>query len=253
MSLIWWIVSFSLLGGIFSLVGGIGLLMKKEWVKRHSCSLVSFGAGTLLTISFLDLFPEALEMAERLGLEWRNLFWWPFLAMVGFFFLERFVWFHFHYEPKVKPPTNLMLLIGDSLHNFIDGVVIAASFLVGIPMGIVTALAVLAHEIPQEIADFGIWLKSGVKPQKVLVINVLSSLMTVVGAVLAYSWSDFLGRFQPQLLAFTGGMFVYIATSDLIPELHHEKNRQTAWKQSLAFLGGIGIMYGLIQLTQGWG
>lgn len=252
MVLFWWILLFSLIGGVFSLAGGVILLMKRGWAKKHSCTLVGFAAGVLLSAAFLGLLPEALELAEKFDIDFQQLFWWPFLAMVIFFFLERSsVWWHHHHEAKIKPPINLLILIGDGVHNFIDGIVITASFLINIPTGIVTALAVATHEIPQEIADFGIFLKSGMKPKKVFWLNLLSALMTTVGAIAAYSLTDLIIPLQPQLLAFTGGMFIYIAASDLIPELHHEKSRTVAWKQAAAFLLGISLMYLLMQAAHG--
>jgi len=243
---------FSLFGGVFSLVGGVGLLLKKGLVKQYTCELVSFTAGVLLTTAFLGLLPESLELAERLGLEFDRLFWWPLLGMIGFFFLERsFFWFHHHHESEVKPPTNLLLFLGDSLHNFVDGILITSSFLVSIPVGIATALGVAAHEIPQEIADFGIFLKSGMKPAKVFWLNLLSALMTTAGAIAAWYGSSLIAPLQPQLIAFTAGMFIYIAASDLIPELHHKPERKMIWRTSIAFLAGILIMFWLIKITHG--
>jgi len=250
MSVFWWIVLFSLIGGVFSLVGGVALLMNKMWVKRHSCSLVAFAAGVLLAAAFLGLLPEAVELSEKTGMEIDKLFLWPFLAMIGFFFLERsFVWWHHHHEANMEASTNLLIFIGDSIHNFIDGIAITISFLISVPTGIVTAVAVAAHEIPQEIADFSIFLKSGMKPKKVFWVNLLSALMTVIGAVLTYCLSAKIIPLQPQLLAFAGGMFIYIAASDLIPELHHEKSRSVAMKQSIMFFLGILVMWGLMIVT----
>jgi len=250
MPLYLWIVIFSLIGGVFSLLGGVVLLFKENWVKKNTLIIISWSAGVLLAVSFLDLFPEALEMGAEHGLEPRSLFVWPFLAMVIFFTLERtLVWFHHHHDFHAERPTNLLLLLGDSLHNFIDGIVITAAFLVSVPTGIVTAIAVAAHEIPQEIADFGIFLKSGMKKGKVFVVNLLSALATLVGALVAMKYLAVVEAIQAQLLAFAAGMFVYIAASDLIPELHHEESTGFAFKQVIAFGLGIVVTYVLVSVT----
>lgn len=247
-----WIVLFSLIGGIFSLIGGVVLLVNEKWVKRNTLIVVSWAAGVLLSVSFLDLFPEAIELAQEMSLSAQTIFAWPFLAMVGFFFLERsFVWFHHHHDPHLPPPTTIMLFLGDSLHNFIDGIVITTTFLISIPTGIVAAIAVAAHEIPQEIADFGLFLKSGMAKKKVFALNFLSAFMTTVGALVALAFADSVQKIQPQLLAFAAGMFTYIAASDLIPELHHEHAGSSAIKQTVSFLLGIGVTYLLLQVTHG--
>ena len=250
MPLVLLILLFSLIGGVFSLIGGIVMLYNEKWVKRNTLTIVSWSAGVLLAVAFLDLFPEAIKLAEKFSVKPENVFLWPFLAMVGFFFLERsFVWFHHHHDPHLPPPTNLKLLIGDSVHNFIDGIVIATTFLISVPIGIATAIAVAAHEIPQEIADFGIFLKSGMPKGKVFLLNFASAMMTTVGAVVAILFAGKIEAVQPQLLAFAAGMFTYIATSDLIPELHHEYAGESVWKQSVSFVVGVGATYLLLQVT----
>ena len=141
------------------------------------------------------------------------------------------------------------MLIGDSVHNFIDGIVIATSFLISIPTGIITSMAVAAHEIPQEIADFGVLLQSGMKKNKVFLLNFGSALMTTVGALLTLAFSSWIEMRQPQLLAFTAGMFTYIASSDLIPELHHAQTKLIARKQLVSFVAGIVLTYFLISVS----
>lgn len=250
MSISIWIIIFSLLGGVASLAGGVLLASNEAWVKRNTLNIVSWAAGVMLAFSFLDLFPESVELAVEGGIDPESIFIWAFLAMVGFFLLERsFVWFHHHHEADMSPPAVPMLLIGDSLHNFIDGLVIAAAFLVSIPTGILTTIAVASHEIPQEIADFGIFLKSGMEKGRVIRLNLMSSLMTTVGALTALYFVDWVEASEAQLLAFTAGMFTYIASSDLIPELHHHKSRAVAVRQVGFFLGGIVVTYVLIRLT----
>lgn len=156
MSVLVYILLFTFLGSIVSLIGGIVLLAKEKLAIRISHFLSSFAAGALLATAFFDLLPEALEDAGEI-----NIFLWTLIGMLTFFLLERSIhWFHhhdIHPEEKAKP-VNILIILGDAVHNFIDGMVIAATFLVDIRLGIITALAVGAHEIPQEIGDFGILL-----------------------------------------------------------------------------------------------
>ena len=226
MSLVLWTLLFSIVGSVFSLVGGLLLLKNDHWIKQNTMTVVSWAAGVLLGVAFLDLLPEALEMGITANVEIHSLMMISLFAVVGFFIFERsFVWFHHHHDPDVQPPVSALLIFGDSVHNFIDGIVIGAAFLVSVPTGITTAIAISAHEIPQEIADFSILLKSGMAKIKVVIFNLLSALMTIIGAMLVLAYSELVNTITPHLLAFAGGMFVYIACSDLIPELHHVTQR----------------------------
>ncbi len=245
MSIFGYILFFTLVGSVFSLIGGALLLIKEKQTLKYSHFLAAFAAGTLLGTVFFDLFPEAFEEAERISQEFgfeTNIFLWTLIGILGFFLLERFIhWFHHHQheyaEEKVKPTVPLIIL-GDSVHNFIDGVVIAATFLVSIPLGIVTTLAVAAHEIPQEIGDFGILLHKGLRRKKVLLVNIFSALTAVLGALIAFWVGERIETSLPILLAITAGFFIYIAASDLIPEIHHENRKGFAViETSLMFLG----------------
>lgn len=243
-----YILIFSVIGGVLSLVGGLAMLVRQQWSRGAILVMVSFAAGVLLATSFADLLPEALELSRVGGGEPSDIFFWSLAAMAGFFLFERsFVWFHHHHTPHKGQPAPLvgMVWFGDTLHNAIDGLVITASFLVSVPLGITTSIAVGAHELPQEIADFSIYLARGVPRSTTVLLNVLSSLATVAAALGAYFFWDLFSSWQPQLLAFTAGMFIYIAGSDLIPELHGEYRRQRAWMQSIAFLMGIVLVIGL--------
>ena len=142
--MIWYILAFSILGGVFSLVGGVALLYKKQWSRASILVMVSFAAGVLLATSFTDLLPEAIELAENADLEPHEVLLWALVAMSGFFFFERsFAWFHHHHGPhKGQPdPVVSMVWVGDTLHNAIDGLAITASFLVSVPLGIATAIS----------------------------------------------------------------------------------------------------------------
>ena len=236
------IILFSFLGGVVSLIGGVVLLKKKRWSQEAMLVMISFAAGVLLSVSFSKLLPEAVEMADKAEIGATSLFGFTLAAMAGFFLFERsFVWFHHHHQPHQDQPKPVvtMVWLGDTLHNAIDGLVITAGFFVSVPVGITTALAVGAHELPQEIADFSLYLAKGVGKWRTLVLNVVSSLATVAAAAAAYFLWDKIAVWQPEMLAFTAGMFIYIAGSDLIPELHAEYRRTRALVQSAAFGGGI--------------
>lgn len=237
----------SLVISLASLVGGIMLLWKRLLSEGASTYLVSFAAGVMLAASFLDLLPEALE-----GAGGTNIFLPVFLGVVIFFFLERFVlWFHHHDSLHGTKPAPILVLIGDSIHNFIDGAAIAATFLTNPGLGVVTTLAIAAHEIPQEVADFSVLIHGGLSKVKALVFNLISSLTALIGAIGGYYFFEKIEGLLPALLAFTAGMFIYIACSDLIPELHKDFQKQKSWIQSVPFVAGILLLYILVKLLEG--
>lgn len=241
MSVLAYILIFTFLGSVFSLIGGIILLFREKLAIKISHFLFSFAAGTLLGVAFLDLIPEALEETGN-----GDVLFWVLVGVLAFFLLERFIhWFHHHheYEDKSRKHTVPLIVIGDSVHNFIDGVAIAAAFLVNIPLGVATALAVAAHEIPQEIGDFGILLHRGLAGKKVLLLNILSSLLALLGALLTFWAGATVEGLLPLFLATTAGFFIYIAASDLIPEIHHERRHGFALIETLLLLGGVLLIW----------
>ena len=233
-----------------SLVGAVTLYFRVDFLRKILLFLVSFSAGALLGDVFLHLLPEAVENASSvLGVS--------VLILAGitlFFVLEKFIhWFHRHEythwflpphedRTKIVHPMALTNLIGDGLHNLIDGMVIAGSFMISVPVGVATTLAVMFHEIPQEIGNFGVLIHSGLSRRRALWFNFLSALTAVFGAVavlLAGTRSETLITF---IVAVTIGGFVYIAGSDLIPELHKEQSMRNAAYQVLFFALGISVM-----------
>lgn len=247
--MLFYILFFTFLGSVLSLIGGIVLLFKEKIAVKISHFLFSFAAGTLLGVAFLDLIPEAIEAhSAGSGQEAGNgsILFWVLIGMLTFFLLERFIhWFHHHHEheEKDRKHTIPLILIGDSVHNFIDGVAIAAAFLVNIPLGIATAFAVAAHEIPQEIGDFGILLHRGMKARKVLLFNVLSSFTAILGALLTFFAGAMAAGLLPFFLALTAGFFIYIAASDLIPEIHNERRRGFALIETLLLFLGVLLIF----------
>lgn len=256
LSILGYIILFTLIGSVFSLVGGALLLFNEKKTLKYSHFLAAFAAGTLLGTVFFDLLPEALSSSEELSLG-IDIFLWTLAGILGFFLLERFIhWFHHHQheylDEKVKP-TIALIIAGDSVHNFIDGVVIAATFLVSIPLGIVTTLAVAAHEIPQEIGDFGILLHKGMKRKKIILVNIFSALTAIFGALLAYWLGERIEASLPILLSITAGFFIYIAASDLIPEIHHENRRGFAVIETALMFAGVATIWIFITLLNSLG
>lgn len=239
MTLFLLILFFSLVGGLFSLVGGLILLWKGEKIQEFFIHLLSFAAGAMLATAFLDLLPEAVET----GLAVEQVFLWTFGAFVVSFLGEGlFLRFHHHDDRNRLASAPWMLTISDSFHNFFDGVAIAAAFLVNVPLGIVTALAVAAHEIPQEMGDFSVMLGAGWKKSRVLAANVIASLLTVVGALLAFAFRGVVEEFAGFFLAITAGIFLYIGASNLIPELYHSTRRDKITHVITLFLLGIIVV-----------
>ena len=233
-----YIIIFSLISGVLSLVGGVMLLGRAEWVRKFSVHFISFAAGTLLATAFLDLLPEALEMSGRTNAVLAA----ALLGIVSFFAIEKLIYkFHGHYyedEGQHGHAAPTLLSIGDGIHNFADGVIVASAFLINIPLGVVAALAVAAHELPQEISDFSVMLHHGWSRAKVFWSNFGISLTNVIGAVAAYAARDALAGKLPFVIAFAAGIFIYIAGTDLFPEITPERSRdKISHILGLVFLG----------------
>jgi len=250
MSILAQILIFTFLGSVISLIGGFILLIKSEWALKFSGFIAAFAAGTLLGTAFLDLLPEALE----LGQEPKTILSWALVGILIFFFLERAVhWFHHHqheHSEELSKPIGPLIIFGDTIHNFIDGVAIAVTFMIDPTLGVITTLAIGAHEIPQEIGDFGLLLKLGYSRKKVIIYNVLSACAALVGAVLTYAIGPQINAALPALLAITAGFFIYIATSDLIPEIHAWHKKKTATIESLLLIVGIATIGLLVHLLE---
>lgn len=244
MSTLAYILLFTFIGSIGALIGGFILLSYEKIALKISHFLASFAAGVLLGAAFFDLLPEAVHEGEKTNVD---IFPWALFGIVLFFLLERFIhWFHhheeFHKDTNESKSTLPLIIFGDTMHNFIDGVVIAATFMVSIPLGVATSISVFAHEVPQEIGDFGLMLHKGLKPRKIILVNILSAVVAFLGAIITYSVGNILGAYIPMLLAITAGFFIYIASSDLIPEIHHEKRKGFAFVESLLLILGVVVM-----------
>lgn len=248
MSTLSYILIFTFIGSIGALIGGIVLLANEKFALKVSHFLASFAAGVLLGTAFFDLLPEAAREAEEAGQTHDAIFFWALTGIIFFFLVERFIhWFHHHEEHhrehEEQKSTLPLIIVSDTAHNFIDGVVIAATFMTSIPLGIVTTFAIAAHEIPQEIADFGLMLHKGMKRPKIILVNILSAAIALAGAVGTYVLGDIVEDYVPMLLAITAGFFIYIAASDLIPEIHYEKRKGFAQIETVLLLIGIFVIW----------
>lgn len=259
MSLLVWILLFSLLGSVLSLAGGVLLIYNEELCKRLGMGMVSFAAGVLLAVAFTDLLPESIALRSTQGkieTAVQHILLVALGGMIFFFFTKRFVvWFHGHHhrQEQKTSATPLLITLGDSLHNFVDGVAIAAGFFAGIPTGIITALSVALHEVPQEIGDFTVMLQKGMGKDMVFKLNLSAAFTAILGAGLGYYFLNQLQTYIPYVLAFAAGNFIYIATADLIPEIHHHENesRHGAYVQSLLLLAGVVLIFIINRFTHG--
>jgi zinc and cadmium transporter len=220
-------------------VGALFLLASKEKIDRILILLVSLSAGTLIGGAALHLLPEAAEKLES-----DVLFEVFLLSFTLFFFIEKVLhWRHCHNPSCSIHPFGYMNLIGDSVHNFIDGLLIAATFVANPGLGVATTVAVAVHEIPQEIGDFGVLLYAGFKKKVALVLNYAVALTVVLGGVVGYVTFHYIGWIIPYLLPFAAGGFIYIAASDLIPEMKKESSIKKSAYTFVVFIFGIGLMY----------
>ncbi len=239
---------------LISFTGALMLSFRKQILDKLSLFLVSFGVGALMGDAFIHLLPEAID--EGIGATRFGTF--ALLGIFIFFTIEKFLrWQHRHvfsnieegqhYHPYVKPYV-WMNLVGDGLHNFIDGMVIAGTYLVSIPLGITTTIAVATHECAQEIGDFAILIKGGLSKTKALLYNFLSALTAILGGVITLALGSQVSQLSLFLIPFAFASFTYIAMATLIPELHHEDTPHKLAAQACGILLGIGAMALLIFL-----
>lgn len=238
-----------LIVSLLSLVGVITLAIKKDVLKKILLVMVAFSAGALIGDAVLHLLPHAIEETGEMTLATSVSF---LSGILLFFVLEKFLrWRHCHDVECDAHPKHLgtMNLVGDGVHNFIDGVLIGTSFLVSIPLGIATTVAVIAHEIPQELGDFGVLLHSGFKAKTAVLYNLFSAAFAIVGAVVALLVGEALEEFVHFIIPLTAGGFIYIALSGLVPELHKENKTYKSLIQLIALVFGILVMY-LLSFTE---
>lgn len=236
------ILVITFLSGFISLIGSFFLAQKKSWPKRFILQLTSFASGVLLATSLLHLAPEAIETLDS-----HLVFSIIFLSIVLFFVLERLILWHHHHDEEhchTIHASAWFITFGDSVHNFLDGVLIAGAFLVNPALGLITAFAVAAHEIPQEIADFSVMVSGGMKRSQALILNMVSALSSMLGAVVTYFFAVSIDSLTPYIIAFSVGMFLYISLTDLIPQLHAQESasQKQKWSQLALFFLGVCLI-----------
>lgn len=243
--LLLWITVFSLLGSLGAIIASSSFLLFQE-EKQDSLLpyFISYASGTLLTAALLGLIPHALEHASP-----STVLTTVLGGIILFFVLEKLlIWRHCHdLDCEIHGTAGSIILIGDTLHNFVDGVIITAGFLSSIPIGVLTALSVIAHEIPQEVGDFAILLHNGYTKRKALTYNVVSSLSSVPGAILAYFILDIVNFAIPYVMAISAASFLYIALTDLTPKLHHHLKFEYDFLHFIMMLLGVGTIFLILQ------
>ena len=236
---LFWILASTFLVSLISLVGIFTLSLKDNLLHHVLFCLVGFSAGALIGSAFLHILPECLENNKS-----TTVFYYLILGIILFFLMERYLhWRHCHEGAACKIHAFTYLnLVGDGFHNFFDGMVIAASFIVSFKLGFVTTLAIILHEIPHELGNFAVLVYGGFTKKKALFFNFITALMAMIGAIVGYLINDLIRNFSSFILPLTAGGFIYIATSDLIPELHKENDLKRSTAAFFAFLLGIVFM-----------
>ena len=236
----WIALGLSVLGGLGGLLIASGVLLVNDSLRSKLVpELVSYAVGALLGISMMGLLPESLASLAPARV---------FATLLGgillFFILEKLVlWRHCHtHDCEVHESTVASVMIGDTFHNFVDGAVIGAAVLTSVPLGVSTAIAIAAHEIPQELGDFAILLHAGYSRQKALLLNVLSALASVAGTIGAFLAFDIVPRTLPYFLVIAASSFLYVAMADLIPGLHRGRTDASSLRQIVLIALGIATM-----------
>jgi zinc and cadmium transporter len=233
-------VGLSLVGGLGGLLVASGVLLIEDSVRTRLVPwLVSYAVGALLGVSMLALLPTTLEQLPA-----PRVFTTLLAGILLFFVLEKLVlWRHCHtHDCEVHESSVVPVLVGDAFHNFVDGAVVAAAVMTSVPLGITTAVAVAAHEIPQEVGDFAILLHAGYSRGRALMLNLLSSGASAVGAIAAYFAFDTIPRLLPYFLALAAASFLYVAMADLIPGLHRGRTDASSMRQILLIGAGVATM-----------
>lgn len=231
----------TLAGGVLSVL--LAATLALTWLPRFADRMLAYAVGILLAFAFTDLLPEAVELGLDASLVGQILL----AAIVVFFLLEKAaLWRHDHHHEHghsdIHPPQVAMIVLGDGLHNFVDGVLIAAAFLADSALGWATAIAVLAHELPQEIGDFMVLLNAGLSKMRALVLNAVSGAAMILGGVAGYFALDGVQTAVPYVLVIAAASFIYIAVADLVPELHRQRRVSDAAAQLVLLLAGIGTV-----------
>ncbi len=248
-----WIVLASIAGGLLSVgAAAFALVLRASWIPM----LVSFAIGTLLGAAFLEVVPHAFESGDAHQAAGAILG-----GILGFFLLEKLLlWRHSHDHGEAAQPhhhhehsrAGLLIVVGDTVHNFVDGILIAAAFLQSPELGLITAIAIVAHEIPQEVGDFLVLLNSGYSKSRAFAMNALSSCGTLAGGVLGYFTLAGFEDWEATLLGVVAASMIYVAVADLIPGLHKRPELRATASQALLIAAGVGVI-ALVRMFAGHG
>jgi zinc and cadmium transporter len=239
-----WIILSTFTISLIAFIGALVLFLKDRVLSKILLVLVAFSAGALIGGAFLHLIPEAILEFGVDEMKLMTLFSYLLAGFSVFFVLEQLIRWHHHHatsHPKIMP-FSYLILISDGVHNFIDGIVVAAAFMVSFPVGIATAVAIGLHEIPQEIGDFGVLVHGGFKKGRALLLNYCSAVAVVLGGVVGYLLYGWIGESIVFLLPFAAGNFVYIATTDLIPEIRFKQSLKRSFLRFVVFIIGMALM-----------
>ena len=238
----------TLVVSVFSLTGILALSLKEETLHKILFFLIAFSAGTILGAALFDLLPEAVEHIEE-----SIVFVYIASGFVAFYFLERFIyWYHGHghhsdiESQEIEPVTKgfaYLNILGDAIHNFIDGMIIAAGFTAAFPVGIATTIAVIFHELPQEMGDYGILIYAGFEKSKALLLNFAAAFSVVLGGIFASFFLETVEALSGILISYSAGAFIYLSASELIPELQEEKDFNRSLIQFVVFLIGLAVIW----------
>lgn len=226
--------------GSVTLSGSL-LMLNNKWLEKISGYLLYLAGGTLLGSALMGLIPEAAE-----SMHFEDVLIWVLGGILFFFLLEKFILWRMCHDENCERQVHAagpMIIIGDAVHNAIDGVVIAASFLTSVELGITVTISVLLHEIPQELGDFGILIKSGYSRKKALFYNILSGSSSIVAGILAYFLLDQVKEFVPYAISIAASSFLYVSMADLIPEMHKETRPGHSVVQFMLILGGVALIF----------
>lgn len=234
-----WALGASIIVSLISFVGVISLLLKENLLNKILLLLISFSAGALIGGAFLHLIPEAVEKSAH-----SEVYLYVIAGFILFFILEKYLhWRHCHKGKCEIHAFTYLNLVGDGVHNFIDGLIIGSAFVININFGIATSFAIIMHEIPQEIGDFGVLVYGGLNKNKALFYNFLSALTAILGTIIGFVLANISDNFLKLLMPMAAGGFIYIASCDLIPELHKQQDIKKATLAMAVFILGVAFMY----------
>mgnify|MGYP005831059385 CR=1 FL=1 len=239
-----WIILSTFMISLIAWIGCLSLFIKESVIDKILLLLVALSAGGLMGGAFLHLLPEAISEVGSDPSSILSLFSYLLAGFCTFLVMEQFIeWYHEHYNLHCKKPVSYLVLFSDLVHNFIDGLVVSGSFIVGIDLGLATTLAITLHEIPQELGDFAILVYGGFKKRNALLFNYASAVTSILGGIIGYYLSAIVSNLAIFLVSFSAGSFIYIAASDLIPEIKHSIGLGRNLTHFFTFLLGILLMY----------